>query len=79
MAKLDDEDLNAIQSLIDLSTEKVEEKLTSLKSDIFDKIDSFAKENEASHQERIVLSAQSKRNTGRIEKLETKVFGRISQ
>ena len=88
MAKLDQDDLDAIQSLIDVSLEekleskldeKLDTKLLTLRSDIFDKIDSFAKEAEASRQERTVAAEHIKRNSKRIESLETKVFGRIPQ
>jgi len=78
MAKLDADDLNAIQSLIDLSAKQTKEdirtELVILKNDVFDKIDSFAKEAQTSQQERSISSHQITRNTKRIERLETKIF-----
>ncbi|MBI2103761.1 hypothetical protein HYT59_02030 [Candidatus Woesebacteria bacterium] len=55
MAKLDNEDLKAIKGLVEVTLdekldqkldEKLDTTLFSLKSDLFDKIDSFAKETE---------------------------------
>lgn len=88
MAQLDQQDLEAIKGLVEITLdekldqkldEKLDSKLSNLKSEIFEKIDSFAKESDASHQERTLLSEHSSRNTKRIEKLETKVFGQITE
>ncbi len=66
------EDLNNLR-------DEIKNELTSFKSYIMNFISSFAKEIKDNREERTASSAVTIRNTRRIEKLETKVFGKISQ
>jgi len=76
--KLKDELSAMIDVKLDNKLGKLEEKLFKWKSEIFDAVDSVAREMNESQEFREITTGKIKENTSRIGKLEKKVFGTVS-